>query len=116
MGHWIRAGIAVRTHVLKWPELPWRPDSGQNRFLQILGFGGGALLPIAYCLLPIAYCLLPIAYCLLPRQDAYCLDGMHSVSTGCILPYVDAYCMPWMHTDGPAGRPAARPAGRPHLH
>ena len=70
--HWIRAGIALRTHVPKWPELPWRPDSGQNRFLQILRFLvehyclllsvlhiGLVELPIAYCLLPIA--LLPIA-------------------------------------------------------
>ena len=75
MGHWIRAGIAVRTHVLKWPELPWRPDSGQNRFLQILGFLGEALLPIAYSLCQ-AYAWL----------DAFGLAWMHTASVGCIQP------------------------------
>ena len=85
--HWIRVGIALRTHVPKWPDLPWRPDSGQNRFLQILGFGMEhyCLLPIAYCLLPIVYCLLHIAYCLLPI--AYCILP----TAYCLLPI--AYCL-----------------------
>ena len=80
MGHWIRAEIPLLTHVLKCPELPWRPDSEQNGFWQILGFLGRALLPIAYCLLPIAYAWL----------DAYRLR-MHTASE-CILP-LNAYCL-----------------------
>ena len=87
MGHWIRAAIAVLAHVLKCPELPWRPDSGQKLFFGILSFWVEhyCLLPIAYCLLPIAYCLLPIAYCLLPT--AYCLLPV----AYCPLPI--AYCL-----------------------
>ena len=85
MGHWIRAGIAVRAHVLKWPELPWRPYSEQNQLFADFVFWGGALLPIAYCLLPIAYCLLPIAYLdAFGGLDAYCLR-MHTASE-CMLP------------------------------